>query len=142
MSPWSLHQDAAEQATSYFTQTGPTLPAKALDASKVRLLNVLERHLSVSHELPIVFALLTTKLLQSMVEVVAEGGHRGVVGANGGLGDLQGPLVLGAGAGQIAEVDEHGAEVAVPSGHLGVVPQPPGTTTLPVFTQERPDRRA
>jgi len=30
MSPWSLHQDAAERATSYFKQTGPTLPAKAL----------------------------------------------------------------------------------------------------------------
>jgi hypothetical protein len=34
-------------------------------------------------------ALLTTKLLQRMVEVVAEGGHRGVVGAAGGLADLQ-----------------------------------------------------
>jgi hypothetical protein len=60
--------------------------------------------LSVSHELPIALALLITKLLQSMAEVVAEGGHRGVVGAEGGLADLQGALVVGAGAVQIAQV--------------------------------------
>ena len=33
MSPWSLHQDATERATSYFKQTGRTLPAKALEAA-------------------------------------------------------------------------------------------------------------
>jgi len=33
MSPWSLHQDAAKRATSYFKQTGPTLPAEALAAA-------------------------------------------------------------------------------------------------------------
>ena len=37
MSPWSLHQDAAERATSYFKQTGPTLPAKALVDDAARL---------------------------------------------------------------------------------------------------------
>jgi pilus assembly protein CpaF len=52
----------------------------ATGTGKTTLLNVLERHLSVSHELPIAFALLTTKLLGSMVEIVAEGGHRGVLG--------------------------------------------------------------
>jgi hypothetical protein len=68
------------------------------------LLNVLEWHLSVSHERPVALVLLTTKLLESMVEVVAEGGHRGVVGAEGGLADRQDALVVGAGAGQIAQV--------------------------------------
>jgi hypothetical protein len=74
-------------------------PSQAPGASKVRLLNVLERHLSIAHELLMASALFTTKLLQDMVKVAPEGGHVGVVGAEGGLADLQGPLVLGAGAG-------------------------------------------
>ena len=45
-----------------------------------------------------------------MVEDRAEGDHAGVVGAEGGWADLQGALMVGTGAGQIAEVDEHGAE--------------------------------
>jgi hypothetical protein len=40
--------------------------------SNLTLLNITERHLSISHELPIALALLTTRLLQSMV-----GGCRG-----------------------------------------------------------------
>jgi hypothetical protein len=81
----------------------------------MRLLNVRERHLSISHELPIAPALLTTKLLQSMVRgVVAEADH-GVVGRR--VANLQGALVVG--AGQIAQVGGHGAEAAVPSGMLG-----------------------
>jgi hypothetical protein len=36
-------------------------------------------------------ALLTTALLRGTVKVAAEGGHVGVVGAEGGLADLQGP---------------------------------------------------
>jgi hypothetical protein len=32
MSPGSLHEDAAKHAASHFTQTGPTLPAEALEA--------------------------------------------------------------------------------------------------------------
>jgi hypothetical protein len=45
------------------------------------------------------FVLLTAKLLQDIIEVAAEGGHLGVVGAEGGLANGQGPLVLAAGAG-------------------------------------------
>jgi hypothetical protein len=67
----------------------------------LRLLNILERHLSVSHELPIASALLTAKLLQDTVEVAAKDGDVGVVGAEGSLGDLQGALVVGAGTGQV-----------------------------------------
>jgi len=53
--------------------------------------------------------------------LLAEGGHRGVVGAEGGLGRIsRARSWVGAGASQIAEVDEHGVEVAVPGGHLGV----------------------
>jgi hypothetical protein len=37
------------------------------------------------------------------------------------VADLQGALVVGAGAGQIAQVGGHGAGVAVPSGHVRVV---------------------
>jgi hypothetical protein len=57
------------------------------------LLNVRERHLSISHELPVALALLTTRLLHSMVEVVVEGDH-GVVGRR--VANLQGALVVGA----------------------------------------------
>jgi hypothetical protein len=60
---------------------------------KTTLLNVRERHLSISHELPVALAHLTTRLLHGMVEVVAEGDH-GVVGS--GLANLQGALVVGA----------------------------------------------
>jgi AAA domain len=68
---------------------------------RTTLLNALERHLSVSHELPIALALLT-KLLQSMVGGCRGGWPSWVVGAEGGLADLQGALVVGAGAGQTA----------------------------------------
>jgi hypothetical protein len=44
-----------------------------------------------------------------------------VVGAKGGLADLQRPLLLAAGAVQVALVSKHEAEVAVPGGHVGVV---------------------
>jgi hypothetical protein len=46
-----------------------------------------------------------------------------IVGWLGGgwLGRSPGALVVGAGAGQIAEADEHGAEAAVPSGRVSVV---------------------
>jgi hypothetical protein len=47
-------------------------------------------------------ALFTTKLLEDIVEVAAVQDDIGVVGAEGGLADLQGSLVVGAGAGQIA----------------------------------------
>jgi hypothetical protein len=40
-----------------------------------------------------------------------------VVGAEGGLADFQGPLMLGAGTVQVTQVCQHGAEVAVPGGH-------------------------
>jgi hypothetical protein len=82
------------------------------------LLNVRERHLSISHELPVALALLTTRLLHSMVEVVVEGDH-GVVGAEGG--QSPGRARGGCGVGQIAQVGGHGAGVAVPSGHVRVV---------------------
>jgi hypothetical protein len=49
----------------------------------VRLLNVLERQLSApANYRSGISALLTTKLLQDMVEVAAEDGHVGLVGAN------------------------------------------------------------
>ena len=48
-----------------------------------------------------ILCLLTAKLLQDLIEVAADGGHVGMVGADGGLADLQGPLMLGAGAGQV-----------------------------------------
>jgi hypothetical protein len=34
---------------------------------------------------------------------------------------ISGPLELGAGAGQVAKIGQHEAEVAVPGGHVGVV---------------------
>jgi hypothetical protein len=53
------------------------------------LLNVLERQLSApANYRSGISALLTTKLLQDMVEVAAEDGHVGLVGANGGGSDM------------------------------------------------------
>jgi hypothetical protein len=75
---------------------------KHCGTGRTTLLNVLEWH--PSRCASTVFALRTTKLLHDVVEVAPESGHLGVVGANGGLGDLQGPLVLGAGAGQVAQL--------------------------------------
>src|SRR4051812_43905613 len=73
------------------------------DASKTRLLNVLKRHLSAQLTTEAeASALFTTKLLEDIVEVAAVQDDIGVVGAEGGLADLQGSLVVGAGAGQIA----------------------------------------
>jgi hypothetical protein len=69
-----------------------TALSEAPGASTLRLLNVREPHLPVWHELRIASALLTTKLLQSLVAVVAEGGDIGVVRAEGDLADRQGPL--------------------------------------------------
>jgi hypothetical protein len=55
---------------------------------------------ALSSELPnCLLSLLTAKLLQDIVEVAAEDSDDGVVGAQGGLADLQGPLVLGSGLG-------------------------------------------
>jgi hypothetical protein len=93
----------------------------ATGTGKTTLLNVLERQLLCPANYRSCTCLLITKLLQDMVEVAAEGGHVGVVGAEGGLADLQGPFVLGAGAGQVAKVGQHRAEVAVPGGHVEVV---------------------
>ena len=54
------------------------------DTSRITLLNVLERQLSApANYRSGISALLTTKLLQDMVEVAAEDGHVGL-GANGG----------------------------------------------------------
>jgi hypothetical protein len=61
------------------------------------------------------------KRLQSMVEVVAEMWPSWGGWAEGGLADLQGTLLVGAGAGHIAEVDQQDAEPAMPSSDLGVV---------------------
>jgi len=69
------------------------------------LLNVLERHLSAPVTITTeaeASALFTTKLLKDIVEVAAVQDDIGVVGAEGGLADLQGSLAVGAGAGQIA----------------------------------------
>ena len=53
------------------------------------LLNVLERQLSApANYRSGISALLTTKWLQDMVEVAAEDGHVGLVGANGGGSDM------------------------------------------------------
>lgn len=52
---------------------------------RTTLLNVLERQLSApANYRSGISALLTTKLLQDMVEVAAEDGHVGWLGANGG----------------------------------------------------------
>ncbi len=45
----------------------------------------------------------------------------GVVGAEGGFADLQGAFELGAGAGQVAQVPQHEAEVVAPDADGGVV---------------------
>jgi hypothetical protein len=87
----------------------------------VRLLNVLERHLSVSHTLLIARPLLTTNLLYNRVEVATDDGDMAVVGAESGLTDVQGPLIVGAGASQVAQFAQHETEVVVPGGHGGVV---------------------
>src|SRR6478735_7762435 len=44
-----------------------------------------------------------------------------VVGAEGGLADLQGAFVLGAGAGQVPQAPQHAAEVVAPDADGGVV---------------------
>jgi hypothetical protein len=68
------------------------------------LLNVLERQLSASGTTASGVRLLLTAKLQDIVEVAAEGGHVAVVGVEGsGLGDLQGSLVVAAGAGQFTK---------------------------------------
>jgi hypothetical protein len=53
-------------------------------ASTIRLLSILERHLSLSGRLQSASALPTAKLLHNMLEVVAEEDDLGVVGAEGG----------------------------------------------------------
>jgi hypothetical protein len=42
-----------------------------------------------------------------------------VVVGTGGLAISRGPLLVGVSAGQVDQVGEHGAKVAVPSDHLG-----------------------
>jgi len=83
---------------------------------------MLERHLSDHMGYQALYVLLANKLLQSMVEVVAEGGHRGWLGG-GGLADRWGRAGggVGVGGGQVDQGRWKGAEVVVPSGHLGVV---------------------
>jgi hypothetical protein len=56
-----------------------------------------------------------------MIEVAAKGGHVGVVGAEGGLADLQGSLEVAAGAGQVTKHAEHPAEFVVPGCHPAVI---------------------
>src|SRR4051794_33945512 len=50
----------------------------------------------------------------------------GVVGAERGLADLQGLLVLGSGTGQIPQVLQHEAQVVAPGADVGVVGAEPG----------------
>jgi hypothetical protein len=54
---------------------------------RTTLLNVPERHLFASRELPDTSQLLTINLLHNTVEGAANDGDIGVVGAEGGLGD-------------------------------------------------------
>jgi hypothetical protein len=63
---------------------GSTLCVCRFGTSNVRLLNVLERQLSRQQAPKLCLALLTTRLLQDIVEVAAEGAMSGVVGAEGG----------------------------------------------------------
>jgi hypothetical protein len=49
---------------------------------------MLERHQFLQRASEVNLCLLTAKLLTDLIEVAAEGGHGGVVGANSGLGDL------------------------------------------------------
>jgi hypothetical protein len=63
----------------------------------------LERHLLPASELPSTSALLITNLMQEPVEIAANDGDIGVVVAKSGLGNLDGPLQLGAGAVQVAQ---------------------------------------
>ena len=67
-----VHRDSCVMANHLPVPRCQPATRWVLDVSKTRLLNVCERHLSISHELPIALALLTTRLLQSMV-----GGCRG-----------------------------------------------------------------
>jgi pilus assembly protein CpaF len=70
----------------------------ATGTGKTTLLNVPERQLSATYY-QAVSLLLTAKLLQDRGKVTAKAGRAGVVGAEGGLADFQGPLVFDAGAG-------------------------------------------
>jgi hypothetical protein len=67
----------------------------ATGTGKTTLLNILERHLFLSHEHQSATALPTTNLQHNTVQVAANDGDIGVVGAAGGLADLQGPLEVG-----------------------------------------------
>jgi hypothetical protein len=89
--------------------------------AQITLLNVPGRHLWPPASTPRHVPLRIAKLLQSMVEVVAEVWPSWGGWAEGGLADLQGTLLVGAGAGHIAEVDQQDAEPAMPSSDLGVV---------------------
>ena len=60
------------------------------------------RHISFSRSLLGYSRSGVDRLLEDIVEVAAVQDDIGVVGAEGGLADLQGSLVVGAGAGQIA----------------------------------------
>jgi hypothetical protein len=59
--------------------------------------------------------------LEHTVELVTSGDHLQVIGSRGGPADLQGSLMLGAGAGEVAKLGQHEAETAVPAAHVGVV---------------------
>jgi hypothetical protein len=54
------------------------------------------------------YALFTTNLLHDAVKVGTQDGDIWVVGAEGGLADLQGPLVFDAGAGQVTQMPPKG----------------------------------
>jgi hypothetical protein len=114
----SLVADAFGAQVSARSWSDRPVAASRVRPGRITLLNVLERHLSVSHELPIALALLTTRLLQSMVEVVVEGDH-GVVGAEGG----RSPGRARGGCGRRSDRPGRRARcrVAVPSGHVRVV---------------------
>ena len=90
-------------------------------------------------------ALLTAKLLQNVVEVVVPGRHVGVVGADGGMADLQGPLMVrrrvqtrrgGAGAHLEPAIAQIARELGLYDSTLGTGC---GRTAVPLATRPRPE---
>jgi hypothetical protein len=96
-------------------------PPGSRPPGKITLLNVLERQQSGrrgSYRSG-VLTLFTARVLQYRVEVGVDDNRIGMVGAEGSLGDLEGPLVLDASGAQVPQPAQHQAEVVVQGGHAG-----------------------
>jgi hypothetical protein len=113
--PQSREIQPAKQTSASTRQIGYEWACRWTGTSNLRLLNVPERQLSTTADTEAPWGRYSPpELLHNSFEVAAKGGAIGVVGAEGGLADLQGPFMLTLGGGQVAKSAQYGAELAVP----------------------------